>query len=105
MVSQCQIINVVAPKPSVIIGSFKASATAVEIGNTVTLTALVVNEGLAPGTVSVVFKKDTVAIETTAAAVVPSQGKLYVTSLPITITMADGGKTLNFCADIICKEC
>jgi len=105
MVSQCQVITVVAPKPVVIIDNVKASASAVEIGKTVTLTALAVNQGLAPGTVSLVFKKDGVVVDTTTAVVIPQQTSVHITSLPITITMADGGKTLNFCADVICKEC
>lgn len=105
MVQSCQTIQVLAPKPIVIIDNVKASATAAEIGNTITLTALVVNQGLVPGTVTVVFKKGTIIAATAAPVVVPAQKSVYVTSPAITILLEDGGKSLSFCAEAQCVEC
>jgi hypothetical protein len=105
MLSKCITIQVTQPKPVVIIDNIKASASTVNVGDTVTLEALLVNTGSANGTVVVTFKKGSTSVETKSAVVVPAMGTLKVTSLPITITDADVGQTMNFCADAQCQEC
>lgn len=105
MVSKCLTIQVTQPKPVIIVDNIKASASTVKVGGTVTLEALLVNTGSANGTVVVTFKKGIAPVETKSAVVVPAMGTLKVTSLPITITNADVGQTMNFCADAQCQEC
>jgi len=105
MVQTCQTVQVLAPKPIVIIDNVKSSVATAEIGNTITLTALVVNQGMAPGTVTVIFKKGTVIAATAAPIIIPSQKSVYVTSPQVTILLEDGGKSLNFCAEVQCLEC
>jgi hypothetical protein len=105
MAQTCQTVQVLAAKPIVIIDNVKSSATTAEIGNTITLTALVVNQGLAPGTVTVIFKKGTVIAATAAPVIIPAQKSVYVTSPPVTILLGDSGKALNFCAEAQCLEC
>jgi hypothetical protein len=105
MTATCYTIQVIAPKPVIIIDNVKASLSLVEIGNTITLTALIVNTGLAQGTVVVTFMKGTTVVDTAPAFIVPAQKSITVTSSPIVITMEDGGKQLTFCASATCQEC
>ena len=102
MVEKCVGIQVIVPKAIITISNLTALPTSAMPGDTVILTAAVINTGNAAGTVTVTFKKGTSVVETTAAQVVQPNNTMNFKSSSIPITVADGSSQVNFCAETQC---